>query len=286
MGKKPAKQVQQVNQTVDTKRDFSTGPIAQQEANYNQLWSQAQDAFNRTDRSGQLNTFERQAQDSAVRAAGNAGQGAPELRQLALAQIRGDYLNPASNPNLQGAMDAAVNPIQMRLQRQIMPGISDRAVQQGAYGGSRQGVAEGIAAGEFARESLDATNRIAYENYARERDIQQRSAPMLAQAGELDLSGSRIMAALGAGQRNLALEAPWAGMDKLAAILGAGGFRRDSGTGTETTNGTTTTTGSPGGGGAGGALSGAMGGASAGSAFGPYGAAIGGVLGGLGGLFG
>lgn len=286
MGGKPKKEVQQVNQVVDTKRDYTTGPLVEQQANYSDLWKQAQDAFNRTDRSGQMNRFEQQGQEAAMRAAGNAGQGAPELRNLALAQIRGDYLNPESNPNLRGAMDAAVNPIQLRLQRQIMPGISDRAVQQGAYGGSRQGVAEGIAAGEFARESLDAANRIAYENYARERDIQQRSAPMLAQAGELDLAGSRIMAALGQGERNRLAEAPWTGMDKYAQILGAGGFRRDSGTGSELTNGTTTTTGTPAGGGLGGAISGGLGGASALSAFGPPGMAIGGILGGLGGLFG
>jgi hypothetical protein len=286
MAGKKAKQVSQTNQTVNTSRDFSSGPLEAQSANYNQLWQSAQDAFNRTDRSGQLNNFERQAQDSAVRAAGNTGQGVPELRQLALAQIRGDYLNPESNPNLRGAMDAAVNPIQLRLQRQIMPGISDRAVQQGAYGGSRQGVAEGVAAGEFAREALDATNRIAYDNYARERQIQQQSAPMLAQAGELDLAGSRILAALGQGQRNLAESAPWTGMDRYAQILGAGGFRRDSGTGVELTDGTTTTTGRPAGGGLGGLISGGLGGASALSAAGPPGMAIGGILGGLGGLFG
>jgi hypothetical protein len=276
--KKPATQTTTTNSSGTSTR----GPLEAQSGAYTDLWNSAQNAFNTSDRSGALNRFEQAAQTSAESAAGRANTGVDGLRTLAQDQIAGKYLDPATNPHLQANVNAAIDPMKQQLLRDILPSIQSQAIAQGAYGGSRNGIQNGLAVGEFDRNALNTASQMYARNYENERGIQQNSAGLLNDAGRLDLAGSQILSALGTGQRNIQNEAPWTGMDRLAAILGSGGFT----SGTDTNNSTQKTVGTPASGGLGSALQGAAGGASAGSSFGPWGAAIGGALGGLGSLFG
>lgn len=273
MGKKNNKSTTTVNQTT------TNGPLAQQQGMFQTLWDNALSAYNKTDKSGTLNQFEQQAQDVATQAAANTGIGLNETRNLALKQLNGDFLNPSSNPYLTGAVDAANAQIKNQLLREILPSTNSAAIASGAYGGSRNGIKNSQAITDYNTAALNNANDIFYKNYANERAIQQNSPALLEAANKQETAGSQILSALGAGVRELQQTAQWAGLDKLAQILTAGGFS------TSTTNGTTTTNTPTSGLGA--ALSGASGGASiGGSVRGPWGAALGGILGGLGGIFG
>src|SRR3990172_9544753 len=70
-----------------------------------------------------------------------------------------------NNPYIQDYINASLNPIQKRLQEDILPGIRGDALSSGMYGGSRQGVGEGNAVAGFAREAGDTTAKINMSAY-------------------------------------------------------------------------------------------------------------------------
>ena len=76
-----------------------------------------------------------------------------------------DVLFPGSNPALQGTIDAAINPVQDRLMRNILPSLRSGYTSSDNVGSTRQGIAEGIATGDFTRNALDATSTIANNAY-------------------------------------------------------------------------------------------------------------------------
>lgn len=89
--------------------------------------------------------------------------------QVAQAQQFGlsDVLNPASNPGLQSYIQSAIRPI---TESYVDPGgvmgqIRQGATNAGQVGGSRQGVAQGIAAGRYADAVGDTTARIVNDAY-------------------------------------------------------------------------------------------------------------------------
>jgi hypothetical protein len=211
--------------------------------------------------------------------------GAAELRTLGLDTAQGKYLDPNTNPFLKQSVEQAIGLNTQNLNRNILPGLADQAILGGAYGGSGYGVAQGVLAGEANTANTNAATQAYNQNYQLERDRQLSSGNLFNQANLLDLQPAQLMDLIGSQQQGweqaaltAAQDAPWAGLDRYASLLGLGtGY----GSGTSTTTGTPARA-------SGGAsfLQGALGGASAGSAFGPWGAGIGGILGGLGGFLG
>lgn len=65
--------------------------------------------------------------------------------------------DPSNNPYFQNALSSALRPVQQQFSEQIMPAIRRGAVGAGQAGGSRQGIAEGIA----GRGALDTMGDIA-----------------------------------------------------------------------------------------------------------------------------
>lgn len=169
-------------------------------------------------------------------AAPGLSTGSPELRQLALDQISGKYLDPAHNPTFNAAVTSAIDPVYQTLTRKALPGIADQSITSGAYGGDRQHVAQGVALGDFSRNAMDLTGDLAFKNYTNERGIQQGSGGLLNQANQLALAPGQAMLdaggqeqkwAQGADDAGLAawnnqLNAPWNGINQLAAALGVG----------------------------------------------------------------
>lgn len=96
----------------------------------------------------------------------------PNMRNVALDaaganrfMTSGAVLDPASNPGLQGTLDAAQRQIMQSLGESILPNIRGEAVTSGQFGSSRQGIAEGIA-GRGALDAVgDATSRLLSQNY-------------------------------------------------------------------------------------------------------------------------
>lgn len=77
----------------------------------------------------------------------------------------GDIWNPSHNPNLQGSIDAATRPITQNLTETQLPAIRNEAVQTGNFGGSRQGIAEGIASRGASQAIGDTSAKIAQGEY-------------------------------------------------------------------------------------------------------------------------
>lgn len=77
----------------------------------------------------------------------------------------GDLLDPDSNPATKGMIRAATRPIEQRLTRSILPGVRSDFVGGNTFGSSRQGIAEGIAMGDYARAATDAGSQIVNNNY-------------------------------------------------------------------------------------------------------------------------
>lgn len=234
-----------------------------------------------------------------------AGSGNAVLN-LGMQQARGDFLDP-TNPVLNGAIQAAVNPIAdvFNANRQR---LENTASAQGASGNSRIDVLRNRMMSDFTRSAGDVTAGLVNNWYGRERGLQQNAPQLIAQAAQLEgapqsVVSSSVAPTVAAGQligRAGELErgldtlgiqnelakfqesqtAPYRPLYPMAQLLGA------IPTPTQTTStGMTTQQGAsnP----LAGGLQGALGGASMGSMFGPWGAVLGGLGGGIfGGLAG
>lgn len=182
------------------------------------------------------NATQQQALQGRINYANALGDPGAGTRDLAERTIRGDFLHPESNPYLQGNIEAAIRPVQDAYTRQILPGISSAAQQQGAYGGSRHGVAQGVAAGDFARNAGDISAQLVAQNYGQERMLQQNAPQLLAQGLQLGALPQDLLGEAGAQQQQwdqaalneayqrwqMEQQAPWSPLERYAAFIQAG----------------------------------------------------------------
>lgn len=77
----------------------------------------------------------------------------------------GDVLMPGSNPALQATIDASTRPIVETLLEQALPAIRSGAIANGQFGGSRQGIGEGLAIGRAATAVGDTAAKVANQGY-------------------------------------------------------------------------------------------------------------------------
>lgn len=99
--------------------------------------------------------------------AGQAGALArdPGYDQQARDFLLNKVLYPGTNPALQGAINAAVRPITQQLTEEQLPALRGNAVTAGGYGGSRQGIAEGLASGRASTAIGDTSANLANAGY-------------------------------------------------------------------------------------------------------------------------
>ena len=124
--------------------------------------------------------------------------------------LAGDYLG--GNPFFQGAFQPAATAAQTAFQKSIGD-ISSAASKAGRYGSGAMGTLENQAAGTFAQKLADTAGRLAYENYAQERQNQMRAlgmAPALAEADYGDINKLLGAGQLGEGYQTSALQADMA----------------------------------------------------------------------------
>lgn len=79
----------------------------------------------------------------------------------------GSMWDPKYNPALQGTIDATTRPIVQNYQEKVLPGIRSDAISSGNFGGSRQGVAEGIAARDTATAIGDTAAKTTEDLYGK-----------------------------------------------------------------------------------------------------------------------
>jgi hypothetical protein len=232
---------------------------------------------------------QKQAQDMLLKASG-AQQGiADNAASASNFWTGGNVWDPTNNPALQGAVDASGRAITQQFNENIMPGIRGGAISGGNFGSSRQGIAEGLAAGRTSQAVGDSANKLINENYKTNVDAQMKALGLAPQTQALQNAPGLTTAAVGDQRRAMAqalLDAEKEGFnfdqnagylqsrDLLSLLSGIPG-----GTNTSTATGP-----KPGGNAFTGALGGAASGASMGSMFGPWGTGIGALGGGLYGL--
>jgi hypothetical protein len=100
--------------------------------------------------------------------------------------LMGDIWNPDSNPYLKRAIGAATRPITENFEETVMPGIADEFIGAGQeFGGSRRGVAEGIAGGKYLDAIGDTSSKLVQDQYANNLNANVRAltlAPQTANA--------------------------------------------------------------------------------------------------------
>lgn len=304
MGGRSKPQVTQTNQTTTN----TPSPYAPAQPVIDSMLANASKAYDATPKTPTytgLNAQQLAAQQQLTSLAPGTGAGADAVRANAEKNASGYYLDPAhnpfaqQNPNIEGMIAASIDPLRKQLDSNVLS-IGDAAKLAGAYGGDRQDILKGQALTGFNQAALNTSGQLRYnawdssqnrylQDYMAERQNQNTAGSQFEEANKLALTPAQIMSALGdqtsaadVAAKQAAIDAPWAGLDRVSQIT-SGVMPLASSTGTQV--GTQTVTGAKPSQGAG-AISGALGGASAGAAFGPWGAGIGAVLGGLGGLFG
>jgi hypothetical protein len=201
------------------------------------------------------------------------------------------------NPYIQNVENAALGNMD-RAYRQNINTIGDQALTAGAFGGSRQGVAEGVAASENARQMGDLSAQLRAQGYGQASGQMTADMDRALTGQRLNLEGAQMQGNLaGAGQSaylqslQQAMAAGQINQSQAQALLDQNASRYDamanipanqlnlmlaalSGTQVPTTSTTKTPT-------SGNWLTGAAGGALAGASMGPWGMLGGGILGGI-----
>lgn len=190
-----------------------------------------------------------------------------------------DVFNPNTNPYIQQAISGAITPIENRLMRTVLPGIRSEAAGVGGYGGSRQGIAEGIAIGDATRSAQEAAGRITTDLAQQFADnqlkaialtptiqaAQQTPAATVANVGDIRQQMTQAQMDEAARNFNFDQYGDFLKSRDILALLGAIPGGSVVSTGSTPNQGPTWQK----------SLGGALTGASAGSAFGPWGAGIG-----------
>jgi hypothetical protein len=104
-------------------------------------------------------------------------------------------------PNIQ----AALNPITQEFTQSVLPNFASNAIQSGAFSGSSaRDLAFNQLASGFGQQVLDVGTNIAFENFQRERQLQQQAGQLLDQGALLNQLSPELLAQVGLGQRELA----------------------------------------------------------------------------------
>jgi hypothetical protein len=140
---------------------------------------------------------------------------------LAAAYQNTIYGNPAQNKYLTDALQSGINQsnqafqtqlgdITTNLQRNIMPSIRSNSVLSGQYGGSRQGIAEGLAMSDASKQATNAAQQIGLANIA---------ATTGAQANAFESGQNRALSAMqGLGGQQYGVASQNANLEQQAAL--------------------------------------------------------------------
>jgi hypothetical protein len=126
----------------------------------------------------------------------NQGAGAQEF-------LLGDVLRADSNPYMAGYAEGAIRPAWESLLRQGLPGVDSGAVASGQYGGSRQGIAQGLAISDAMRQSLDTTSKMYSDMYGQNLEAMQRGLALMPQTYQSLQMPGQLLSAVGETRRGM-----------------------------------------------------------------------------------
>lgn len=117
--------------------------------------------------------------------------------------LLGPALKAESNPYLEGYIESALNPVVRSFNEDVLPNIRSGAIQAGQYGGSRQGIMEGIAADRLQQNMLDTTSRITGDAYNRGLDNMIKAIALQPQVMQTGLMPGQTLGNVGSGLRTM-----------------------------------------------------------------------------------
>jgi len=103
----------------------------------------------------------------------------------------------ANNPYLTNIKNSNARLVGEQLQRNVMPGIQDQFVSRGGLGGSRQGIAEGLAASDAQKQIMDYNARIDAAGYGEGLAQQRAGMGFVPQTMGLGYMPAQAMSAFG-----------------------------------------------------------------------------------------
>lgn len=157
-------------------------PWAPAEPYMKDFMADAEDLYNRGGFSPQTNPLELLGRENTL---GYAEGRLPNLIDAAQSSWLSG-LDPGLNPYVPQMIQAAQNDLTQDYLRNIMPAISDRAQATGGYGGSRQGVAQGIASEGLLEAHGDVSARLlgdAFDSSLAHTRAAWNAAPSMMNAG-------------------------------------------------------------------------------------------------------
>lgn len=231
------------------------------------------------------------AQNLAIQNAFGAQQGIDQINQGVNYGMT-TAMDVDNNPYLAKAIQGAIRPITESYTDTggVMSQIRDGGIDAGQFGSSRQGVAEGIAAGRYADAVGDTSSKMYSDAYNKGQDTFARTLMFAPQALETGMLPVNWLSGVGAQKEDLAqaqanyetdaqmwdYNSQWAPLNNLANLIYGGGSSQATATSTQPGAPRNTL-----GGAAGGAMAGWALGSKIGSVGGPMGMAAGGILGAL-----
>jgi hypothetical protein len=141
-----------------------------------------------------------EGQNRLVQTARGFGQDVlPGVQSALKSQLNAPDLQ--NNPYLAAAIDAAIRPIREQHTQTVLPSITSGAVASGGLGGSRQGIAEGLAGQSFLRQVADTSSSFANQAFQKGLEAQSRGLALAPSVSQLGLLPGQIISGVGAEQQ-------------------------------------------------------------------------------------
>lgn len=123
----------------------------------------------------------------------NAGQSAMQLAMRSA--------DPLQNPYFAPTVAASIRPATQALTEQVLPQIDDTFIGAGQFGGSRQGVAQGLAIDRYQQNVLDTVARMGSEAYGMGLDSLGRAMVAAPSIQQMGMMPAQIQGQVGDAQR-------------------------------------------------------------------------------------
>lgn len=148
-----------------------------------------------------FNANETAGQNQVLGAVGDINTVGKNAAQANNFYTSGNIWDPASNPNLQHAVDATVRPLYQNLTNTVLPAIRSDATSTGNFGSSRQGIAEGLATQSTQQAAGDAASKLVQNQYDTNVNAQLKAEALAPSVQQGLTTGGTVQSGVGDVQR-------------------------------------------------------------------------------------
>lgn len=144
-----------------------------------------------------FNPLETLGQASAI------GATQPIVNQAQQAFGQALQTDPTQNPFFQSALQSTLNPFIRNFQQQVLPGIRSQAIGVGQPGGSREGIAQGLASQGLLEQLGNIAAQMGSQAFGQGLTARQGALGLAPQLGALSLLPSQTLMDIGQQQRGM-----------------------------------------------------------------------------------